>query len=212
MTTTAVTVGPISTGGHTTTSVAENHDTGSSPGPTSAPQPDWLVAESLRPITEGELAPFYDASAHGRLSMPFCAACVSTPLELDQTACDVCASQAIVWRDVALHGIVHTATTVHRLEPGLVLASEPYHVVDVDLQSGHRLLMTTTAATSICPLIGSAVTIGFRCVGGVSVPAVNVPADESTTDVGANHPAERGEVSQRPKSSQAPTTNPGGTP
>ena len=163
---------------------------------TTTAQLDWLVAESLRPITEGELAPFYDAAAHGRLAMPFCGACDSTPLELDQTACDVCASQTIVWRDVGLCGVVHTATTVHRLEPGLVLTSEPYHVVDIDLPSGHRLLMTTTAPSSTVPPIGSAVTIGFRCVGGVNVPAVNVPADAST----------------RPNTSQAPTTNPGGTP
>jgi uncharacterized protein len=177
---------------------------------------DWLVSESLRPITEGELAPFYDAAAHGRLAMPFCGACDATPLELDQTACDVCSCHIIVWRDVALRGVVHTATTVHRLEPGLVLTSEPYHVIDVDLPSGHRLLMSTSAPAAQVPLIGTTVAIGFRCVGGVNVPAVNVPAaavDTSTArDVGANHVAERGEVTQRPNSSPARTTNPGGTP
>jgi uncharacterized protein len=193
----------------------------------SAGTADWLVAESLRPITEGELAPFYDAAAHGRLAMPFCGACDSTPLELDQTACDVCASQTIVWRDVEMCGVVHTATTVHRLEPGLVLTSEPYHVVDIDLPSGHRLLMTTTTPTATAPTIGSAVTIGFRRVGGVNVPAIHVPAihvpavnvdPHPTRDVGTNHLADRGDVSQRPNRSQHPnsspasTTNPGGTP
>jgi uncharacterized protein len=151
-------------------------------------QADWLVNDSLRPITDGELAPFYEAAAQSTLAMPFCGTCESVAMELDQTACDMCADQSIVWRHVELHGTVHTATTVHRLEPGLVLTTQPYHVVDVELASGHRLLMTTTTETADAPPIGSAVVIGFRSVGGVAVPAVVatavvVPAVVPTADI-----------------------------
>lgn len=137
------------------------------------PAADWLVATTLRPVTKGELAPLYEAALAGRLAMPFCGSCSALPLELDQTSCDVCAGQKIVWRDVDLRGTVHSATTVHRLEPGLVVTAEPYPVVDVELASGHRLLMSTTAPAP-CPAIGSAVTVGFRHLDGVALPAVKV--------------------------------------
>jgi uncharacterized OB-fold protein len=131
---------------------------------------DWLIPDHLAPVTSGVLGPFYDAVANDRLAMPLCAAC-ALPLELEQLTCDRCAGEPI-WRDVGLVGTVHACTTVHRREPGLVLATEPYQVLDVELSSGHRLVMTTISHDEHDYRVGEQVQIGFRHVGGVAVPAV----------------------------------------
>jgi uncharacterized protein len=140
--------------------------------PLSAPT-DWLVAASLSPITDGELAPFYAAAARGELVMPFCGVCEWAALELEQTTCDSCGAQDVQWRTIELAGVVHSSTTVHRLEPGLVLTTEPYQIIDVEFASTHRLLMTTTRPTTDPYLIDTPVLIGFRTIGGIAVPAVS---------------------------------------
>jgi uncharacterized protein len=133
---------------------------------------DWLVDDSLAPTIEGELAPLYAGAQRGELCLPFCGSCVDLALELDQTACDRCGSANMVWCPVPLMGVVHSQTTVHRLEPGLIRTSRPYEILDIELPSTHRLLMTTTASTDAPHRIGDTVRIGFRRVGNVSIPAV----------------------------------------
>jgi uncharacterized protein len=142
---------------------------------------DWLVAEELAPDTaDPVMAPMYEAAARGALALPFCASC-STPLELEQYVCDVCGACAEIgtpgreWRDVPLAGTVHTATLVHRREPGLIVAPGPYPVIDVELASGHRLVLTTAAPSGQAPGIGAPVEIAFRTVGAVNLPAVRFP-------------------------------------
>jgi uncharacterized protein len=143
-----------------------------------APSGDWLVAPELAPdTTDPVMAPVYEAAARGALALPFCAAC-STALELEQYVCDACGANADLgtagraWRDVPLAGTVHTATLVHRREPGLIVAAGPYPVIDVELASGHRLVLTTDAPSGQAPDIGTPVEIAFRTVGAVKLPAV----------------------------------------
>jgi uncharacterized OB-fold protein len=131
---------------------------------------DWLVDDSLAPRTGGALAPLYAAAERGELALPHCNAC-GLALELEQLRCDACDAADVVWRSVARLGVVHAVTTVHRLEPGLVRASQPYHVADVELASGHRLIMTSATAITRPPRIGAAVTVSFRRVGGVAIPS-----------------------------------------
>jgi hypothetical protein len=74
---------------------------------------------------------------------------------------------------------VHSATVMHRLEPGLVRSGAPYPILDVELTSGHRLIMTSRDRTEAVFHIGDRVTIGFRRLGGVAIPAaclVRLPA------------------------------------
>jgi uncharacterized OB-fold protein len=138
---------------------------------------DWLLDPSLAPVTEGDrLAPLYDAASCGELALPFCAACAQ-PLDLEQGICDDCGSAECDWRTVELHGTVHAATLMHRHEPGLVRAQRPYPIVDVELSSGHRLVMTTALPTEATPHIGSTVHIAFRRLGDVSIPAINTMED-----------------------------------
>jgi uncharacterized protein len=136
---------------------------------------DWLVAPELAPDpADRDLAPLYAAAARGVLAMPFCGCC-GIPLELEQSACDACGMVGPRWREVARSGTVHAVTVVHRREAGLIVADGPYPVLDIELESGHRIVLTTTRACPRPPEIGASVEIGFRRVGGVALPAVRVP-------------------------------------
>lgn len=138
---------------------------------------DWLVSVELAPDADDPLlAPFYRAAAAGAVVLPCCASC-GTALELDQVECDACERSIVDWRPVDPRGVVHAVTTVHRREPGLIRATAPYPVIDVELVSGHRLVMTTTGPGA-APEVGQPVHIGFRHVGGVALPAVRL-ADAS---------------------------------
>jgi uncharacterized OB-fold protein len=138
---------------------------------------DWLLDSSLAPVVDGDpLAPLYSASTRGELALPFCKACRQS-LELDQEVCDGCGDTEQDWCTVEPHGIVHAATVMHRREPGLVLADGPYPIVDVELASGHRLLMTTTRPAHTAPAIGARVRIGFRRLGDVLIPAIDSMED-----------------------------------
>jgi uncharacterized OB-fold protein len=138
---------------------------------------DWLLDAVLAPAYDGDpIRPLYDAAARGELALPFCGAC-GLALELEQHVCDDCANNERIWRPVPRHGVVHAATLMYRREPGLVRGDAPYPIVDVELESGHRLVMTTLAQTATAPNIGSAVRIGFRRLGGVAIPAIDTMED-----------------------------------
>ena len=139
---------------------------------------DWLLDSALAPEPEHDtLRPLYQAATRGELALPFCAACPQ-PLELDQEVCDACGGTEHDWRTVDLRGTVHAATLMHRREPGLVRAQAPYPIVDVELESGHRILMTTTQPADAAPKIGAKVRIGFRHLGDVAIPAIDNLEDQ----------------------------------
>jgi uncharacterized OB-fold protein len=134
---------------------------------------DWLLDATLAPSVDGDpLAPLYLAAARNDLALPFCSGC-ARPLELDQDVCDHCASTERDWRTVEPQGVVHAATLMHRREPGLVHATAPYPIVDVEMRSGHRVLMTTMRHADTAPAIGTRVRIGFRRLGDVAIPAID---------------------------------------
>jgi uncharacterized protein len=135
-------------------------------------QADWLVHESLQPNTSGSLSPLYEAALRGELRMPFCGTCRGA-LDLDQLRCQTCAATTPTWQRVDPIGEVHAVTMVHRRERGLILTDEPYPVIDVELRSGHRLIITTDAPLTTAPTIGEAVVVAFRLVGNVAVPSVS---------------------------------------
>ncbi|MDT5019460.1 MAG: uncharacterized protein QOD39_5620 [Mycobacterium sp.] len=144
---------------------------------TTSARQDWLLDPALAPAVEGDvIRPLYDAAARGELVLPFCADC-ELPLELEQRTCDGCGGAERVWRQVDPRGSVHTATMMHRREPGLVRATDPYLIVDVEMGSGHRIVMTTLTPTDAMPRIGTPVRIGFRRLGDIAIPAVS-PEDQ----------------------------------
>jgi uncharacterized protein len=140
---------------------------------TAAAIDDWLLDAALAPAAEDDsLAPLYRAASQNELALPFCRSC-EQPLELEQEVCDACGDDTRSWRSVELLGIVHCATMMHRREPGLVRTEIPYPIVDVELDSGHRIVLTTTRQASCPPPIGARVNIGFRRLGNVAIPAID---------------------------------------
>jgi uncharacterized OB-fold protein len=145
---------------------------------------DWLVIPDLAPDAgDPDLAPLYAAAATGRLAMPFCSGC-GVPMELEQSVCDACGTPDRDWREVPRAGTVHAATLVHRREPGLIVTDAPYPVIDVELASGHRIVVTTAVPARTAPGIGTPVEIAFRTVGAVAVPAVRAPASTAPLTTG----------------------------
>jgi uncharacterized OB-fold protein len=139
---------------------------------------DWLVDAALAPDVDDDIGPLYEAAARGELALPFCAAC-ALPLELEQQICDRCGSARRHWAPVEPVGVVHSSTLMHRREPGLVHAEHPYPIVDVELVSGHRLVMTTATPRDRAPRIGTAVHVGFRRLGHVVIPAIDTWEDNT---------------------------------
>lgn len=138
---------------------------------------DWLLNSQLAPGGDLDpLQPLYEAARCGELVLPFCSGC-RLPLELEQTVCDGCGAFGREWTSVELRGVVHSWTTVHRREPGLVRAETHYPVIDVELESGHRLVMTTTSSSASAPPIGTSVRIAFRTLGDAHIPAVQSSED-----------------------------------
>jgi uncharacterized protein len=138
---------------------------------------DWLLEPALAPAVDGDtIRPLYDAAARGELVLPFCAKC-ELPLELEQQTCDGCGHSERLWRQVDPSGSVHAATVMHRREAELVRATEPYLIIDVEMDSGHRIVMTTLTPTHRTPRIGARVRIGFRRLGDVAIPAVNLEVE-----------------------------------
>jgi uncharacterized protein len=141
--------------------------------------PDWLVVPGLAPDADDpDLAPLYAAAATGSLVMPFCASC-GIPVEFEQSVCDACGAPERDWREVPRTGAVHAATLVHRREPGLIVTDAPYPVIDVELASGHRIVVTTATPSGTAPGIGTPVEIAFRTVGAVAIPAVRTPTSDA---------------------------------
>jgi uncharacterized OB-fold protein len=139
---------------------------------TNATREDWLLDPVLAPAVAGDpIRPYYDAAARGELVLPFCGRC-NLALELEQHVCDGCGGTEPRWRARDLAGVVHAATVMHRREPGLVRAQAPYPIVDVELSSGHRIVMTTVTPCDVAPPIGAPVRIGFRRLGDVVLPAI----------------------------------------
>ena len=136
---------------------------------------DWLVSDALAPALDEHdpVGALYAAAARGVLALPFCGAC-GLALELEQRVCDGCLQSQVQWRPVTPTGTVHSVTMVHRREPELLVFDGPYPVLDVEVASGHRLVMTTDAPTGTPPLIGAPVAIVFRQVGAVHLPAARL--------------------------------------
>ncbi|ASR03182.1 MULTISPECIES: Zn-ribbon domain-containing OB-fold protein [Gordonia] len=148
---------------------------------------DWLLSDSLAPVVAGDpLEPLYAGASRGALVLPFCGGC-SLPLDLEQRVCDDCGSDEIDWLETLPRGVVHSSTTMHRLEPGLVTATGPYPIVDVELDGGHRLIMTTVEPAAGTPRIGDAVDIAFRYLAGVAIPAAQTITSTDTEATNDNH-------------------------
>lgn len=141
---------------------------------------DWLMDPAARPSGEPPLEEFLEAAAAGSLSMPFCSLC-DRPLDIDQVRCEGCCEGRPTWRQVDLTGRVLAAIEMHRFEKSLVRSTAPYQLVEVELVSGHRLIVSTDEPTSRKYQAGDAIDLGLVEVGGQNVPRIRTERSEGRT-------------------------------
>lgn len=132
---------------------------------------DWLLTASGAPSVADPLTGFYSAADEGVLELAVCVA-HGHPLDADQVRCDRCGAAAEA-RAVAPQGRVLAVVTMHRREAGLVATDAPYPVLDVELDSGHRLYLSTTDGAAPVPAVGARVRVGWVRIGPQAVPRVS---------------------------------------
>ena len=93
-----------------------------------APEPD---------VTE-ETAPFWDAAADGRLSLPRCRSC-GTYVWYPRGHCTTCHSTDLEWVDVSGRGHIYSFSII-RKAPGPWSEHVPFVLAYVELDEGPRLL------------------------------------------------------------------------
>jgi hypothetical protein len=94
---------------------------------------------SPAPETNTDSAPFWAATAEGRLSLQRCTAC-DTVIWYPRSLCPACSSFDLEWFDATGEGSVYSYTVVHK-NPGRQWgAVTPYVMAYVELDEGPRLL------------------------------------------------------------------------
>ena len=134
-------------------------------------QLDWLLHDSAAPSDVAPLTQFLTGSAEGALVLPFCAAC-KHPLDLDQLHCDECAHQERVWQEVKPEGQVTVSIMMNRVDARYVKQEKPYPVTEVLLNSGHRIIVSTSTVADAPIASGTQVRLEFVRVGTQNIPRI----------------------------------------
>ncbi|MFN3642585.1 MAG: Zn-ribbon domain-containing OB-fold protein [Gemmobacter sp.] len=141
--------------------------------------PVWADRIALPPpealftlATDRFTAPYWDAAAKGRLTVPRCADCGTWRMP-PGPFCPACRSQALDWPDLDPRGAVHSFTVVTRaLLPGME-ASLPYVPATVTLPQagGVRLIAPLVDVPLRAIAIGQRARVRFHRRGdGVAIP------------------------------------------
>ena len=125
-----------------------------------------------RPPFNKEAAPYWEATAEGRLVLPVCDAC-SHHIWYPRSWCPVCGSDSVTWTEMSGRGTVYARTILYK-GMGPWAAATPYVGTYVELAEGPRILtnVITDDPTSID--VGMAVQATF-------VPVADDAADSGKT-------------------------------
>ncbi len=104
---------------------------------TEGTKPDWSVP-THPPATNDDSAPFWAATAEGRLTLQRCTAC-DTVVWWPRSLCPECSSFDLEWFEATGNGTVYSYTVVHRA-PGSWGRAAPYVLAYVELEEGPRLM------------------------------------------------------------------------
>lgn len=108
------------------------------------------------PVIDDESSPFWEALAHGRLSLPTCDAC-GTPHYYPRILCPLCGSTELTWKTMSGNGVVHSYTVAHRRDS----EGRPFQQVIalVDLDEGPRMLVEVVGDGVSGTAVGTPVTL-----------------------------------------------------
>ncbi|CAB4619700.1 unannotated protein [freshwater metagenome] len=132
---------------------------------------DWLLRDTAAPSDVAPLSEYLAGSAEGKLMLPFCAAC-QHPLDLDQLHCDECAHQVRVWQTVEPAGRVTVSIMMNRVDARYVKQEAAYPVIEVSLNSGHRIIVSTSTVSDAPIASGTEVRLEFVQVGTQYIPRI----------------------------------------
>ena len=111
-------------------------------------------------------APFWDATAEGRLVMQRCSTCgeyVWTP----QMACRSCLTETLEWTPISGRGEIYTFVVLHR--PATPAFTAPYAIVVVEMEEGPRILSDMVDVDPADVHIGMPVEVAFEPAGDVGL-------------------------------------------
>lgn len=141
--------------------------------------PDWADRIALPPpdalftlVTDRFTAPFWDATAQGRLCLPRCVACAAWAMP-PLAFCPECHAQGHDWPEVDPHGVLHSYTIVTRAILPEMAGHLPYVPATVEFpQAGGVRLVAAVVGLRVGDLrIGMPLRTRFDTrPDGVSVP------------------------------------------
>ena len=112
-----------------------------------------------RPPFNEEAAPYWEATAEGRLVLPVCDACHHV-IWYPRSWCPVCGNPSVTWTEMSGRGTVYASTVIRR-GMGPWAAAAPYVGAYVELEEGPRLLTNVVTDDPDAVHIGMAVTATF---------------------------------------------------
>jgi uncharacterized protein len=115
------------------------------------------------PIVSPETAPYWAATAEGKLSIPYCKVC-GNAVYYPRAHCYTCYSDDLEWRELSGRGTVYTFTIVRRGE-GPYAEVTPYVVAYVTLDEGPVVLSNVIEIDPEAVEIGMAVEAVFVDTG-----------------------------------------------
>jgi uncharacterized protein len=114
---------------------------------------------STRPSYNEEAAPYWEATAAGRLVLPVCDECGHV-IWYPRSWCPVCESGAVTWTEMSGRGTVYACTVIRRAM-GPWAAAAPYVGAYVELEEGPRVLTNVVTDDPDGVHVGMAVTATF---------------------------------------------------
>jgi len=115
------------------------------------------------PLVAPETEPYWNATAEGKLSIPYCTSC-GAAVYYPRAHCPTCYTDSLEWRDLSGKGTVYSFTIVRRGE-GPYAEVTPYVVAYIELDEGPRVLSNVVEIDPEDVEIGMAVEAVFHDTG-----------------------------------------------
>jgi uncharacterized protein len=110
----------------------------------------------LEPPASSAAAPFWEATRHDELVLPWCTAC-ERPFWYPREICPGCLGTDIDWRPASGDGEVYAVSVQHRGGPGRNEADGPYAVALIELAEGVRVMTNVVGCPPDDVAVGMAV-------------------------------------------------------
>jgi len=112
------------------------------------------------PVTE-LTTPFWDATRHEQLLLPWCRSC-GQPFWFPRETCPRDLSPDIEWRPAGGRGVVHAVSVMPKPANPAMAGREPYVVALIDLEEGVRMMSTVVGDDPWSVAVGDPVVLAWE--------------------------------------------------